>query len=83
TANARVLGSKQQGSSIAVNGGPTGLSSIADYSTTGVADWGLEPAVPMAGMKIASAPGTAGVPTSGNVARVRPANVAYHPRLHV
>ncbi len=83
TANARALGTRQQASAVAVNGGPTGLSSIADYAATGVAVWGLEPAPAAAGMKIASAPGTAGTPTSGNVARVRPVNAAYHPRIHV
>jgi hypothetical protein len=82
TANARVIGTRQSGSAIAVNGGPTGLSSIADYSTTGAAFWGLEPTTVVSGMKISSAPGTAGVPTSGNVARVRPMNTAYYPRIH-
>ncbi|WP_155257613.1 hypothetical protein [Achromobacter xylosoxidans] len=83
TANARALASRQSGSAIAVNGGPTGLTSVADFSAAAAAVWGLEPVPsPTAGMKISSTPGTAGTPTSGNVARVRPTNVAYHPRIH-
>ncbi|MCG2598682.1 MAG: phage tail protein [Achromobacter sp.] len=83
TANARALASRQSGSAIAVNGGPTGLTSIADFSAAAAAVWGLEQvASPTPGMKISSTPGTAGTPTSGNVARVRPTNTAYHPRIH-
>ena len=65
------------------SGGPTGLTSVADFSAAAAAVWGLElmPS-PTAGMKISSTPGTAGTPTSGNVARVRPTNIAYHPRIH-
>lgn len=83
TANARALASRQSGSAIAVNGGPTGLTSVADFSAAAAAVWGLEPMPsPTVGMKISSTPGTAGTPTSGNVARVRPTNVAFHPRIH-